>query len=61
MKSCTQRIPQSVLTVSPKVDMCKPLVSGRTAAEVGYADAVRRTVRIEPEAGAHTRPHVSST
>ena len=43
------------------MDKCKPLVSGRTAAEVGYADAVRRTVRIEPEAGAHTRPHVSST
>jgi hypothetical protein len=30
-KSCTQRIPQNVLTLSRKVDVCKPLVLGHEA------------------------------
>ena len=40
----------AVFTVRPKrLGEVAIQVSGRTAADVGYADAVRRTVRIEPE------------
>jgi CD109 antigen len=40
----------AVFTVRPKrLGDVAVQVSGRTAAEVGYADAVRKTVRVEPE------------